>query len=110
MRTYKIKRRESGRFYLFSLYGTGRCLHEQEWDLALDVSESKAMLIEMFKSIRPEELPLEDREPLINSVSELIPVQKNSNLITNGNTPTGRIQLPSENNYPLITINFPGAI
>lgn len=110
MRSYKIKRRESGRFYLFSLYGNGRCLHEQEWDLSHDINESKVMLREMFERIRHEELPLADREPLINSVSEQIPVQKNSSLITNGNFATGRIQLPSENNYPLITINFPGAI
>lgn len=110
MRSYKIKRRESGRFYLFSLYGTGRCLHEQEWDLALDVSESKAMLENLFEKFRLEELPEEDREPLINSIDDLIPIQKNSNLITNGNPQTGRIQLPGENSYPRITINFPGVI
>lgn len=74
MRSYKIKRRESGRFYLFSLYGTGRNFQIQEWDLALDVKESQAMLQEMFDRIRPEELPLADREPLIDSISELIPI------------------------------------
>lgn len=111
MRSYEIKRRESGRFYLFSLYGNGRCLHEQEWDLALDVEESKVMLLEMFKSVRNEELPEDDRQPLIDSVSELIPIPKKGNLLTTNNNPqTGRIQLPSENNYPPFTINFPGAI
>lgn len=110
MRKYQIKRRESGRFYLFSLFGTGRNFQQQEWDLGLTVLESQAMLENLFQKFRLEELPLADREPLINSVSEEIPVQKNSSLITNSNPQTGRIQLPSENNYPLITINFPGAI
>jgi hypothetical protein len=111
MRTYEIKRRESGRFYLFSLYGNGRCLHEQEWDLSVDVSESKVMLQAIIDKTRPEELPEEDREPLINSVSELIPIPKKGNgIVTNNNPQTGRIQLPSENNYPPFTINFPGAI
>lgn len=93
MRKYQIKRRESGRFYLFSLYGTGRCLHEQEWDLAVSVEESQAMLIEMFERIRPEELPLEDREPLLNSVSELIPIGVGS---IPKPAPTGQITLPGQ--------------
>lgn len=109
MRSYKIKRRESGRFYLFSLFGTGRNFQIQEWDLAVSVSESKVMLEDLFKKFRLEELPEEDREPLLNSVSEAIPIQKSS-LITNSNPQSGRIQLPSENNYPPFTINFPGAI
>ena len=110
MRIYKIKRRESGRFYLFSLFGTGLNFQQQEWDLAVSVEESQAMLQEIFERTRPEELPEDDRQPLIDSVSELIPIQKNSSLITNGSPQTGRIQLPGENNYPTITINFPGAI
>jgi hypothetical protein len=92
MRSYKIKRRESGRFYLFSVFGTGRNFQIQEWDLALDVEESKVMLLEMFKSIRPEELPLADREPLLNSVSELIPIGSGSSKPA----PTGQITLPGQ--------------
>jgi hypothetical protein len=111
MRKYQIKRRESGRFYLFSLFGTGRNFQQQEWDLAHDTNESKVMLQEMFKRIRHEELPEDDRQPLIDSVSEQIPIPKKGNLLlTNNNPQSGRIQLPSENNYPPFTINFPGAI
>jgi hypothetical protein len=103
MRSYKIKRRESGRFYLFSLYGNGRCLHEQEWDLSHDINESKAMLIEMFERIRPEELPEEDREPLINSVSELIPICGSSTKPA----PTGQITLPGQHEkFIPITVNL----
>jgi hypothetical protein len=92
MRKYQIKRRESGRFYLFSLFGTGRNFQIQEWDLALDVKESQAMLIEMFKSVRHEELPLEDREALLNSVSEAIPIGGS----TVKPAPTGQITLPGQ--------------
>jgi hypothetical protein len=92
MRKYQIKRRESGRFYLFSLYGTGRNFQIQEWDLSLDVSESKAMLLEMFKSVRHEELPEEDREPLINSIDDLIPICGSSTKPPQ----TGQIVLPGQ--------------
>lgn len=93
MRSYKIKRRESGRFYLFSVFGTGRNFQIQEWDLALDVKESQAMLQEIFKKTRPEELPEEDREPLINSVSELIPIGVGS---SSKPQQTGQITLPGQ--------------
>jgi hypothetical protein len=92
MRSYKIKRRESGRFYLFSLYGTGRNFQIQEWDLSLDVSESKAMLIEIFEKTRPEELPLEDREPLLKSIDDLIPIGVGSTKPPQ----TGQIVLPGQ--------------
>jgi hypothetical protein len=91
MRKYQIKRRESGRFYLFSLYGTGRNFQIQEWDLSHDTNESKTMLIEMFKKTRPEELPEEDRQPLIDSVSDLIPIGVVGSTVR---TQQGQIVLP----------------
>ncbi|MBE9233319.1 hypothetical protein IQ231_16985 [Cuspidothrix issatschenkoi LEGE 03284] len=101
MRTYKIKRRENGRFYLFSLFGTGRNFQIQEWDLAHDTNESKVMLQEMFKSIRPEELPEEDREPLLNSIDDLIPIG------TSKPAPTGQIVLPGQHEkFIPITVNL----
>ncbi len=104
MRIYKIKRRESGRFYLFSLFGTGRNFQIQEWDLALDVKESQAMLQEIFKKTRPEELPEEDREPLINSVSELIPIGVGS---SSKPLQTGQIVLPGQHEkFVPFTVNL----
>ena len=104
MRIYKIKRRESGRFYLFSLFGTGRNFQIQEWDLSHDINESKAMLIEMFKSVRHEELPEDDRQPLIDSVSELIPIGVGS---TSKPAPTGQIVLPGQHEkFIPITVNL----
>lgn len=104
MRTYKIKRRESGRFYLFSLFGTGRNFQIQEWDLAVSVEESKVMLQEMFERIRPEELPLEDRDPLIDSISELIPIC-GSTIVKPA--PTGQITLPGQHEkFIPITVNL----
>ena len=105
MRTYEIKRRESGRFYLFSLFGTGRNFQIQEWDLAHDTNESKVMLQEMFKSIRPEELPEADRQPLIDSVSDLMPIP-NPKLTTNGNPKTART-LPSDPVHHSVTFRLP---
>jgi hypothetical protein len=93
MRIYKIKRRESGRFYLFSVFGTGRNFQIQEWDLSHDINESQAMLLEMFERIRPEELPLEDRDPLIDSISELIPITGSSTVKPQQ---TGQIVLPGQ--------------
>ncbi|PPJ65257.1 hypothetical protein [Cuspidothrix issatschenkoi] len=104
MRTYEIKRRESGRFFLLSIFGTGRNFQQQEWDLAHDTNESKVMLQEMFKSIRPEELPLEDRDPLIDSVSEQIPIPKS--ITSNGNPKTART-LPSDPVHHSITFRLP---
>jgi hypothetical protein len=92
MRKYQVKRRESGRFYLFSLYGSGRNFQIQEWDLSHDINESKAMLQEMFERIRPEELPEEDREPLLNSIDYLIPICGSSTKPA----PTGQIVLPGQ--------------
>jgi hypothetical protein len=104
MRIYKIKRRESGRFYLFSLYGTGRNFQIQEWDLSHDINESKAMLIEMFKSVRHEELPEEDRQPLIDSVSDLIPIGVGSTIRPQQ---TGQIVLPGQHEkFVPITVNL----
>jgi len=104
MRSYKIKRRESGRFYLFSVFGTGRNFQIQEWDLALDVEESKVMLLEMFEKTRPEELPLEDRDPLINSVSELIPITVSSTVKPHQ---TGQIVLPGQHEkFVPFTVNL----
>ena len=92
MRIYKIKRRESGRFYLFSLFGTGRNFQQQEWDLAVSVEESKVMLENLFQKFRLEELPLADREPLINSIDDLIPICGSSTKPA----PTGQITLPGQ--------------
>jgi hypothetical protein len=110
MRTYEIKRHESGRFFLLSIFGTGRNFQQQSWDLALDVAESKTMLAELFKKFRPEELPEEDRQPLIDSVSDLIPVPQKANLITNGNPKTGRISLPGDPVYHSLTFRIPGSV
>jgi hypothetical protein len=103
MRTYEIKRRESGRFYLLSIFGSGRCFQQQEWDLAHDTNESKVMLQAMFKSIRPEELPEADRQPLIDSVSDLMPIPK---LTTNGNPKIART-LPSDPVYHSVSFRLP---
>ncbi len=101
MRSYKIKRRESGRFYLFSLFGTGRNFQIQEWDLALDVKESKVMLQAIFEKTRPEELPLEDRAPLLKSIDDLIPIG------TSKPAPTGQITLPGQHEkFIPITVNL----
>lgn len=103
MRTYKIKRRESGRFYLFSVFGTGRNFQIQEWDLAVSVSESKVMLENLFQKFRLEELPLADRKPLIDSVSELIPIGGS----TAKPAPTGQITLPGQHEkFIPITVNL----
>ena len=93
MRSYKIKRRESGRFYLFSLFGTGRNFQIQEWDLALDVEESKVMLQAIIDRTRHEELPEEDREPLLKSIDDLIPITGSSTVKPH---PTGQITLPGQ--------------
>lgn len=108
MRKYEIKRRESGRFYLFSLFGTGRNFQQQEWDLGLTVLESQAMLENLFNKFRLEELPLADRKPLIDSISEQIPIPKKGNLLTtNNNTQTGQIVLPGQNEkFIPITVNL----
>ena len=104
MRKYQIKRRDSGRFYLFSLYGTGRNFQIQEWDLAHDINESKWMLREIIDRTRPEELPLEDRDPLIDSISELIPIPGSSTVKPH---PTGQITLPGQHeSFIPITVNL----
>jgi hypothetical protein len=76
MRIFEIKRAESGRFQLLSIFGHRDAKQAQTWDLSLDVEESKKMLRGIFASLRPEELPHADREPLIESVSEKIPIPK----------------------------------
>ena len=76
MRTFEIKRTDSGRFQLLSIFGYGNAKQAQTWDLSLDVEESKNMLRGIFASLRPEELPHADREPLIESVSEKILIPK----------------------------------
>jgi hypothetical protein len=103
MRTYKIKRRESWRFYLFSLFGTGRNFQIQEWDLSHDINESKVMLQEMFERIRHEELPLADRESLINSIDGLIPICGSSTKPPQ----TGQIVLPGQHEkFVPFTVNL----
>ena len=105
MRIYKIKRRESGRFYLFSLFGTGRNFQIQEWDLAVSVEESKVMLLEMFKSVRHQELPEDDRQPLIDSVSDLIPIGVVGSTVSPA--PTGQIVLPGQHEkFVPFTVNL----
>ena len=104
MRTYKIKRRESGRFYLFSLFGTGRNFQIQEWDLSHDINESKVMLENLFQKFRLEELPEEDREPLINSIDDLIPIGVGLDVEP---TPTGQIVLPGQHEkFVPFTVNL----
>ena len=104
MRKYQIKRRESGRFYLFSVFGTGRNFQIQEWDLSHDINESQAMLLEMFKSVRHEELPLEDRELLIDSISELIPIPGSPTVKPHQ---TGQIVLPGQHEkFVPFTVNL----
>lgn len=110
MRSHKVLRRESGRFYLRIIQGYGLNYHCYDWDLALDVAESRSMLAELFKKFRPEELPEADRQPLIDSVSDLIPVPQPNVLITNGNPKTGRISLPGDPVYHSLTFRIPGSI
>ena len=76
MRIFEIKRAESGRFQLLSIFGHRDAKQAQTWDLSLDVEESKNMLRSIFASLRPEELPYADREPLIEAISEKIPIPK----------------------------------
>ena len=76
MRIFEIRRIESGRFQLLSIFGHRDAKQAQTWDLSLDVEESKNMLRGIFASLRPEELPYEDREPLIEAISEKIPIPK----------------------------------
>jgi hypothetical protein len=76
MRTFEITRTDSGRFQLLSIFGYGNAKQAQTWDLSLDVEESKKMLRSIFASLRPEELRYADREPLIESISEKIPIPK----------------------------------
>jgi hypothetical protein len=105
MRTYEIKRRESGRFYLLSIFGSGRCFQQQEWDLAHGINESKVMLQEMFKSIRPEELPEADRQPLIDSVSDSMPIPNPKSITSNGSQKAS--PLPSDPVYHSVTFRLP---
>ncbi len=76
MRTFEIRRIESGRFQLLSIFGHRDAKQAQFWDLSLDVEESKDMLRGIFASLRPEELPLSDRELLIEAVCETIPIPR----------------------------------
>jgi hypothetical protein len=105
MRTYEIKRRESGRFYLLSIFGSGRCFQQQEWDLALDVEESKVMLQAIIDKARPEELPEDDRQPLIDSVCDSMPIPNPKSITSNGNPKTAT--LPSDPVYHSVSFRLP---
>jgi hypothetical protein len=110
MRTHKVLRRESGRFYLRIVQGHGLNYQCYDWDLALTEAESRSMLVDILKKFRFEDLPESDRQPLIDSVSDLIPVPQPNVLITNGNPKTGRISLPGDPVYHSLTFRIPGSV
>ena len=111
MRTFEIKRRESGRFYLFSLFGYNAAKQIQEWDLAMTVNESKTMLEELMVRTRPEELPLADRPALLNSISEKIAIpKKNYNPSQPPKSNHHFIPQAHDPTYAPITITIPGSI
>ena len=112
MRTFEIKRRESGRFYIFSLFGYNAAKQIQEWDLAMTVDESKTILEAWMSKARPEELPLADRPALLASISEKIEIPKK---VWNPTQPpkSNHHFIPQAGIDPVyqpITITIPGSI
>lgn len=76
MREYSIKRHESGEFYLEILQGYGMSKHIYIKDLAHDVSAAKLKLGEIFKLFREEDLSLDARQKIIDSINEKIAIPK----------------------------------
>jgi hypothetical protein len=103
MRTHKILRRESGRFYLRIIQGYGLNYHCYDWDLALTEAESRSMLVDMLKKIRFEDLPEADRQPLIDSVCDSMPIPNPKSI---GNPKTART-LPSDPVHHSLTFRLP---
>jgi hypothetical protein len=106
MRTHKVLRRESGRFYLRIIQGHGLNYQCYDWDLALTEAESRSMLGDILKKFRFEDLPESDRQPLIDSVSDLMPIPNpNPKLTTNGSQKAS--PLPSDPVHHSLTFRLP---
>lgn len=111
MKEYSIKRHESGEFYLEIIQGYGMSKHIYIKDLAHDVSAAKLKLAEIFKLFREEDLPLDARQKIIDSINEKIAIPKkfvNSTQPRRINHPF--FPQPGDIQPRSIAIKIPGAI